>query len=43
MRFHSRPDRKEQGTDQEGQGHSDDDDECGIDIIPLDNWHGMLH
>jgi hypothetical protein len=26
-----------------GQGHSSDDDECGIDIIPLDDWHGMLH
>jgi hypothetical protein len=43
MRFYPRPDIKEQGADQEGQGHSGDDDKYGIDIIALDNWHGMLH
>lgn len=32
-----------QGDPSEGQGHSDDDDEVGIGIIPLDNWHGMLY
>ncbi|KAG9765688.1 hypothetical protein KCU73_g291, partial [Aureobasidium melanogenum] len=32
-----------QGDPSEGQGHSDDDDEVGIGIVPLDNLYGMLY